>query len=262
LSSVLDFPLYLTLPAVLKGLRPPADLIARYEALREHAISRGELGRYLVTFVDNHDQIGQDYKRRFAAGAPDRQVIAAVGYLLFALGTPCLYYGTEQGLSGEGPGDEFIREALFDLEDPTRSVLNRGCRIYQEIGKLAAVNRSYPSTRFGRMYFREISGDGVRFGLPTGHPCTLAFSRILADEEVLVAYNTSTTEPREDAVVVDGALSGTPGALRYVYGGTGAVPVLPHPDRTNGIRFVRLRLDPMQLVVLANHPGTPAAPGA
>jgi alpha-amylase len=255
LSSVLDFPLYWTLPGVLKGHRPPADLMARYEALRERALSRGELGRYLVTFVDNHDQIGQDYKRRFAAGAPDQQVIAAAGYLLLALGTPCLYYGTEQGLSGEGPGDEYIREALFDLDDPTRSLLNRECRIYREIGKLAAVNRRYPSTRFGRMYFREISGDGVHFGLPFGHPCTLAFSRVLADEELLVAYNTSTDEPREDAVMVDAELAGAGRALHYVYGGSGAVPVLHHPDPANGARFVRLPLQPMQLAVLATRPG-------
>ena len=40
------------------------------------ALSRGELGRYLVTFLDNHDQVGQDYKRRFAADSPDEQVIA------------------------------------------------------------------------------------------------------------------------------------------------------------------------------------------
>ena len=30
-------------------------------------------------------------------GATDDQVIGAIGYLLCALGTPCIYYGTEQG---------------------------------------------------------------------------------------------------------------------------------------------------------------------
>ena len=72
LNSVLDFPLYWTLPAVVKGQRPPADLINRYEALRENALSRGELGRYLITFLDNHDQIGTDYRKTICRGSPRR----------------------------------------------------------------------------------------------------------------------------------------------------------------------------------------------
>jgi alpha-amylase len=74
---VLDFPLYWVLPSVLKGFERPPALVSRYEALRERALSRGELGHYLVTFVDNHDQIGQDWKQRFASGAHDEQVIIA-----------------------------------------------------------------------------------------------------------------------------------------------------------------------------------------
>ena len=115
-DSVLDFPLYWTLPAVIKGFSSPLSLIDRYEKLRGHALSQGELGRYLVTFLDNHDQVGQDEKQRFAAGAPDAQVIAGIGYLLCALGASCIYYGTEQGFAGHGQGDQFIREPMFDLQ--------------------------------------------------------------------------------------------------------------------------------------------------
>jgi alpha-amylase len=251
LSSVLDFPLYWVLPSVLKGFRRPGDLMQRYEALRERALSRGELGRYLVTFVDNHDQIGQDWKNRFAWQAEDAQVIAAAGYLICALGTPCLYYGTEQGLAGAGHGDETIREALFDPDDPGRSFLNTECRIYQEIAKLARVSREQGALRFGRMYFREVSGNGRDFGLPQSHPCTLAFSRILAGQEVLVAYNTSTTEARADHVIVDSSISGAAGSLRFLYGGTGELPVLRHPDPSDRTRFVKLDLAPMQFVVLS-----------
>jgi glycosidase len=250
LSSVLDFPLYWVLPAVLKGFRPPSELIARYDALRERALSRGELGRYLVTFLDNHDQIGQDHKLRFAAGARVEQVIAAVGYLLCALGTACLYYGTEQGLDGEGHGDEAIREALFDLDDPGRSLVNPECGIYRAIAAIAAVARRQPALRFGRMYFREVSGNGVDFGLPQAHPCTLAFSRLLAHDEVLVAYNTSPTEARADYVIVDSDVAARGGRLRFLFGGQGELPVRRHPDPGNGSRFVQLPLEPMQFVVL------------
>jgi glycosidase len=249
LSSVLDFPLWWVLPNVIKGFASPTGLINRYESLRERAISRGELGRYLVTFVDNHDQIGQQEKRRFTAGARDEQVIAAIGYLLCALGTPCIYYGTEQGLSGAGPAEEHIREALFDLDDPCRDLLNPECQIYREISAIARINREQPALRFGRMYFREISADGQSFGIPQGQPCTLAFSRVLAEQEVLVAYNTSIDQRRCDCVIIDDSLHPS-GRLRYVYGGEGEVAVERHSDPQNATRFVRLDLAPMQFVIL------------
>jgi glycosidase len=245
LSSALDFPLYWVLPGVLKGMLSPQLLFDRYEKLRYHALSRGELGRYLVTFLDSHDQVGQDYKRRFGADAPDRQVIAGIGYLLCSLGATCIYYGTEQGFSGQGNGDQFIREPMFDLDDPAVNYLNQDCTIYQEIAKIARIHQELEALRFGRMYFRAISGNGVDFGLPYGHPCTLAFSRILSDQEVLVAYNTSATDTREDSVIIDGGLAGA--EKRFVYGAQGTVPVQSLPD---GTHFVRLRLEPMQFVIL------------
>lgn len=96
LDSVLDFRLAEGngnggLRDVLKGFNGPQTLFDRLEAQRERALNRGEIGRYLVTFVDNHDSFWQP-GGRFAAGAPDEQVIAAFGYLLCSLGTACIYY--------------------------------------------------------------------------------------------------------------------------------------------------------------------------
>lgn len=250
LTSVLDFPLYWTLPSAIKGITSPNGLINRYDALRGHALTRGELGRYLVTFVDNHDQIGQDYKRRFAADTPDKQVIAGIGYLLCAMGTPCIYYGTEQGFSGQGNGDEFIREAMFNLEDSKQSYLNQNCNIYQEIAKIAQIFQTREPLRFGRMYFREISGNGRDFGLPQNQPCTLAFSRILANEEILIAYNTSTTERRQDFVIVDNSIHKSGGTMKFLYGKEENVTVEKHPDSTNPSLCVKLDLEPMQFVIL------------
>jgi len=250
LSSVLDFPLYWILPGVIKGMVPPPALIDRHEALRDRALNRGELGRYLVTFLDNHDQIGQNYKRRFAAGAHDEQVVAAAGYLICAIGTPCLYYGTEQGLAGEGNSDHFIREAMFDLEDGNRNFLNPDCTIYREIGKIAAVNQANPALRFGRMYFRDVSTNGIDFGPPLAHPCTLAFSRVLARQELLVAYNTSTTERRTDRIIVDSGLHRVGDSLKFLYGAEGAVKIQKHPRKGNESQFVQLDLAPMQFVIL------------
>ena len=115
-------------------------------------------------------------------------MIAAIGYLMCSLGTACIYYGTEQGFSGHG-GDNQMREAMFDKATPGRNLLNGNCKIYQEIAKIAEVMRTNEPLRFGRMYFRQISGDGEHFGFPFGFTYTLAFSRILYPNEILVAYN-------------------------------------------------------------------------
>jgi alpha-amylase len=188
---------------------------------------------------------------RFAAGAPDEQVIAGIGYLLCALGTPCIYYGTEQGFSGQGDNDGLIREAMFDLNDSGRNRLNQNCHIYQEIATIAAVFKQQAALRFGRIYFREISGNsGHDFGLPQGHPCTLAFSRIVANDEVLIAYNTSTTQVRNDCIIVDSRLHTGGGTMAFLYGARGGVPVQKHPDPNNPTRFVQLTLQPMQFVIL------------
>jgi alpha-amylase len=205
------------------------------------------VGRYFVTFLDNHDQVGQDEKWRFAAGAPDAQVIAGVGYLQCALGASCIYYGTEQGFSGHGRGDQFIREPMFDLEHHEQNYLNPQCAIYQELAKIACINQQLEALRFGRMYFRQISGNGCDFGLPQGHPCTLAFSRILAYQEVLVAYNTSPTESRKEYVIVDNTLHQKGGMMKFLYGKEGFVTVQSHPDSS---LFVQLELAPMQFVIL------------
>jgi glycosidase len=142
---------------VLTGAHGPQTLFNRLKAQRDRALNRGEIGRYLVTFVDNHDSFWLP-GGRFPAIANDNQVIATAGFLLCALGTPCLYYGDEQGLTGAG-GDNEMRQALFDTTGD-RSLLNPQCRIYREIARLAAVMRAQQALRFGRMYYRQISGDG------------------------------------------------------------------------------------------------------
>src|ERR1044071_2192907 len=138
---------------------------------------------------------------RIGNNTSDEEVIAAVGYLLCSLGTACIYYGTEQGFSGHG-SDVAIREAMFDQSASGKSLLNPNCRIYKEVAKIAMVARGSEALRFGRMYYREISGDGEHFGLPFGTTYTLAFARVLYGHEVLVAYNVS-TQARHDRVIVD-----------------------------------------------------------
>jgi alpha-amylase len=253
LNSVLDFRLAegvyndddnAPLRDVLKGFKGPQTLFNRLEAQRQRALNRGEIGRYLVTFVDNHDSFWQP-TGRFANGATDEQVIAAIGFLLCWLGTACMYYGTEQGFSGQGQ-DFQMREAMFDLATSGRNLLNTKCNIYQQIAALATVMRTSEPLRFGRIYCRQISGDGQNFGFPFGSEYTLAFSRLLYNEEVLVSYNVS-DKPRSDSVIVDSTLHPAGSQMRYLFGGAGTVTVQAAP---NGATFVKLPLNGHQFVIL------------
>jgi alpha-amylase len=244
LNSILDFRLAGNLPGVLKGFAGPQPLFARWEAQRNRALNRGEIGRYLVNFVDNHDSFWQP-GGRIASGAPEEQVIGAIGYLLCSLGTPCLYYGTEQGFEGKG-GDNQMREAMFDKNIPGRNLLNTDCTIYKEISKIAQVMRASEPLRFGRMYFRQISADGIHFGFPYGTTYTLAFSRILYPQEVLVAYNVS-DHSRNDCVIVDASIHKPGDTMRFLYGQTGGVTVQKSPD---GAHYVELPMGPHAFVIL------------
>lgn len=229
---------------IIKGNKAPATLFNRLAAQQYRALNRGEIGRYLVTFIDNHDRFWQP-EGRIAATASDEQVIAAIGFLLCSLGTPCIYYGTEQGFAGRGE-DNDIREAMFDMNDMTKNLLNTNCTIYKEISKIAQVMRTTTPLRFGRMYYRQISGNGIDFGFPFGNTYTLAFSRIIYGREVLVAYNVADSN-RSDHVTVDGSYHKEGDRLNFLYGDIGSVPVEKAPE---GSLNVQLNLKGHQFVIL------------
>jgi alpha-amylase len=135
---------------------------------------------------------------------------------------------------------------MFDPTDG-RNLLNPGCRIYREIAKIADVMRNQEPLRFGRMYYREISGDGLSFGLPFGSAYTLAFSRMLYPREVLVAYNIS-DRTRRDRVIVDASLHPDDSQMQFLYGGVGVVKVQTAPSHA---RYIELELDPHQFSILS-----------
>ena len=253
LDSVLDFrlakgrdgdPNNQPLRNIIKGLAGPETLFNRLEAQRGRALSRGEIGRYLVTFIDNHDPFWQP-SGRFSLGASDEQVIGAIGFLICALGTPCLYYGTEQGFDGKG-SDNDIREAMFDRNELGRNLLNTECKIFKEIAKIAGVMRKTEHLRFGRMYYRQISGNDIDFDFPSGTSYTLAFSRVLYGSEVLVAYNIS-DKPRSDSVIVEADFHKENDTLEFLYPKPGKVKIRQTPG---GVRFVKLSLAGHEFAIL------------
>ena len=69
--------------------------------------------------------------------------------------------------------------------------------------KIAAVRASQSAFRYGRLYFRPVSGDGIHFGISKTVEGILAYSRILSDEEVVIVANTSVSSVWEGDVLVD-----------------------------------------------------------
>jgi glycosidase len=184
-----------------------------------------------VSFLDNHDQ-----KERIKHPAtPDEQVTLALALLFTLQGIPSLYYGTEQGLSGtvDANGDpdlaanESSREALWDKP----SAFSTATPVFQQVQALSNLRESEPPLTYGRLYFREVSGNGTDFGHSSGSGGIVAFSRILVDREVLVVANTG-TQPFSGAVLVDRDLNAIPRQMTVAYSnlansGTGTVRQIP-----------------------------------
>jgi glycosidase len=211
LDAALDFPLYFILEEVIKGFIPPGHLRDRYERFKTLYADHGEAGQFFVTFVDNHDQMSRPHRRLLHRDPFSRQAVLALGYLLTSQGVPCIYYGTEQGFDGGGHHDSFVRECMFGgqwgaFDTTERHFFNSSHPLYQSIAKIAAIRRQEPALRYGRQYFREISGNGSDFGHPIDGNCTLAYSRILDTTEVLVALNLHAA-PRDDFITVDANLN-------------------------------------------------------
>jgi len=209
-DAALDFPLFHTLRDAIKGFASPAalvDVFARRRDAQQNIISSlGDAGLYFVTFLDNHDQ----WRDRFlcadpaAPGKYDDQLTLAIGCLFTLLGIPCLYYGTEQGLDGTGEDtDAAVREALWGKPN----AFDQSHPLFQSISQLAAVRREQAPLRYGRQYFRPISGDGHTYGISPFPNGVLAFSRVLSTQEIVIAANTHVEQPWSGAVIVDYALN-------------------------------------------------------
>ncbi|HXS45297.1 MAG TPA: alpha-amylase family glycosyl hydrolase [Solirubrobacteraceae bacterium] len=159
----------------------------------------------LPTFLGNHD------KGRFGRfvsvanpGASDGELLARdrLGHELmyFSRGNPVVYYGDEQGFTGDG-GDQDARQDMFpsrvasynddDLigTDATTAESNfdRSHPLYQDIRALARVTRRHPALRNGAQQTRWSSSA----------PGIFAFSRLDRRERreyVVAANNAETTQ--------------------------------------------------------------------
>jgi glycosidase len=208
-----------------------------HDALGSHR----QTGRYHVSILDDHDMVGRPGKHRFSANntiaARAEQVAHAAGTQLTTLGIPCIYYGTEQALDGseargdpaQDPGfeDRYVRETMFG--GAFGAFETEGCHFfdadhpsYLRIAAIARL-RNQPdlvglALRRGRQYQRETSFLGQPFAF-AGPGELLAWSRVLHQQEVVVAVNSHGTEARGAQVTVDAGLHPPGSALQFRYRG-------------------------------------------
>jgi glycosidase len=238
LDGALDYPLYFLLEDVIKGNQSPAAMAQKLDGRLEQGPAEA-VTTHWVTFLDNHDQPGRN-----ARGA---------AYLLTTLGVPCLYYGTEQGFDGGGDDTRYVRECMFGgewgaFDSKGMHFFNPDHPLYQTIAKVAWIRAHEPALRYGRQYFRDISEDGDEFG-PPGEQGTLAYSRILDDDEVIVALNLQ-ADRREDAVEVDPSRTPPGGRVADLMNDR----EFGVEENEDGIAFVRAPLEGHAIAVLKAMP--------
>ncbi|KAH6722934.1 alpha-amylase [Leptodontidium sp. MPI-SDFR-AT-0119] len=253
-----------------KGYVAPSDYFdlfrnARYLKRGTHTWIRNKI----ITMVDDHDQVWRgNSKARFASEGPGgKLVLAALAMNLCTLGIPCIYYGSEQGFDGQGgndgrghSADQYIREAMFGGEFGAFRSRGKHCfdesnTIYVEVGKVANVRNQEIALRRGRQYLREISGDGVHFGLPYRMgdriKSVVAWSRIIDNVEVLCALNTDEANVSSAWITVDSGIHPSGSVLKnlYVYPAGQGTQTSVTVETRNGRSVVQLTVPPAGFVI-------------
>jgi glycosidase len=208
LCSTLDFPLYFKLEDVIKRQAPPIVLKERYERFQHFYRDYGKVGEYFVTFVDNHDQMHRPFYRLMNGETDCQLVELAIGYLLTSMGIPCIYYGTEQCFNGGGNADDdYVRETMFGSNWGAFGAreghfFNDQHHAYKAISKIASIRAAEPALRYGRQFFRQVSGDGQTFGDSKDPGGVFAYARILDVTSILMVMNLD-PESRRNFIAVD-----------------------------------------------------------
>jgi glycosidase len=251
------------LDRMVRGWVEPGE----YFALFRNSVLVGEGSHtwfrdHVVTSYDDHDQVRKGKtKARFAADPEGRALAAAViAANVTTLGIPCIYYGSEQRFDGRGGNDRYIREAMFGgrfgpFRSSDRHCFDETGETFAEVAAVLALRSREPVLRRGRQYLREISGDGVGFGLPRsfgGRMATVvAWSRILADREVVCAFNNDPFMARAAWVTVDAGLNRAVAAYGYDHSSDlGAVGTTTPVESRNG-RAIEVQLPPAGFAVLS-----------
>jgi alpha-amylase len=217
----------------------------------------------LPTFLGNHDmgRIGH-FVTADNPGADEAELLArdrlAHELMYFSRGNPVVYYGDEQGFTGDG-GDQLARQTMFaslvpEYQDdneigsdrtPAQDSFVTDSAMYQTIRGLAQLTEQRPALRNGAEQVRYAS-DG---------PGVFAFSRIARKHRVEYVVALNNSEASASASVPTFIRKGT---FRRVYGGG------PLTLKSDGARRLDVELAGLSTVVyksVERIPRSKAAPG-
>jgi glycosidase len=265
------------LQSIVKGFAEPNEYFSlfRNSELDDHG-DFAWFGQHVVTMFDDHDQIHKgSQKRRFCGMTEYRKLIFnALAVNLTTAGIPCIYYGTEQGFDSGGqpsPNDVVLRENMFGGRfggKRTRGVhfFDEEARLFQALSKLCELRHKWIALRRGRQYVHEISGDGLHFGPPVRFGDRLhtlvSWSRVVADHEMLVVFNTDEINAHELYSTLNPNLRAEGDELRLLFSYTPesgveptetsrhALPTL-NVERRHGVLCTRLALGPAGFAIYA-----------
>ncbi|MBV9674234.1 MAG: alpha-amylase [Verrucomicrobia bacterium] len=199
ISSVLDFGFQKTIVDFASGEIAPS-VVADFFAKDSYYTTAKASAQGLITFLGNHDigRIGHFLLARLPDSSDNERLArdTLAHSLLFLLrGIPAIYYGDEQGFTGQG-GDAFSREDMFQSSVPVFEKENRigGGRgdafneanpIYQKLRELIGLRRANVSLQSGLQIVRYSSDK----------PGIFAVSRVDPDsrKELLIIFNNATT---------------------------------------------------------------------
>lgn len=152
--------------------------------------------KLLINFLDNHDVPRFLYSATPAISPSDTpeaqeakrelghlRLRNALSYLLTIDGIPCIYYGTEQNLSG-GPDPS-------NREDMWRTGFRRDGATYQYMKALIKLRRELPALRYGEMRFTWTSNAGDT----SSSANLLAYERVTDTQTALVVINNQDPDP-------------------------------------------------------------------
>lgn len=183
-DSMLYYPMFYTTNDVFVWGGATSQITSRYSQLVNYEASSRER---MITFLDNHDQ--PRFLSRAVADGNAAKLRPALVFQMLSVGVPCLYYGTEQDFEGNRAGnqsnDPYDREDMFDGSFEFGTSLgdnfNQTHPTYLFVQRLADLKRTHALFRRGNQGTRAHSaGQGL-----------YAFTRSLAPDTALVAFNTS-----------------------------------------------------------------------
>jgi glycosidase len=257
---------------VARGLRKACDYFQRFSTTTDVGESR-KLGSRLVSLLDDHDNISCERLRFSFASPTEHQIVAGLAIQLFTLSIPCIYYGSEQALSYNGPADDlgyevnyleaedwgssdrYLREAMFGPEHPLQDAM-QGAGVDQSstgfgpfgTSGLHCFDESNPTfVRVAHLLKVRAETPALRVGRQYQRPLRqfgwetvdyppgeiIAWSRILDDRETVVVVNSNGTASRSADILVDFNLN-PPGSAMVVIGNTSEKATVSSGDAYRG----------------------------